>query len=140
MKCLIATLFNKYRKEILYLVFGAVTTIINIAVYFVLYNCLHISNVTSTVIALIACVTVAYITNKLWVFESDATGFLPVMFEMFKFFLCRFLTGLLDVAIMYIFVDLLELNGNIMKIISNVAVIIINYVASKLIIFTKRAK
>ena len=57
---------------------------------------------------------------------------------MISFFACRALSGVMDVAIMYVTVDLWHFNDIIMKIISNIIVIIVNYVFSKLIIFKKK--
>lgn len=130
-------LIKKNKEFILYGFFGVCTTIVNIAVYAVSYNLLNISNVVSTVIAWIIAVLFAYVTNKLFVFESKSWKADVIVKECISFFGCRFLTGVLDVAIMYVSVDLLNLNNLLFKIISNILVIILNYVASKLIIFKK---
>lgn len=50
----------------------------------------------------------------------------------------RVATGLMDIAIMYVSVDLLGANDVVMKILSNVLVIILNYVISKLMVFRKK--
>ena len=124
----------KYKQQILYLFFGALTTLLNIASYYIMYNIFIISNVKSTVIALMLSIAFAFITNKLWVFESRKIK--SIIHELPAFLLCRILTGILDVLIMYVSVDVLSLNGIIMKIISNVIVIILNYIASKWVIFS----
>ena len=76
----------------------------------------------------------AFITNKLWVFESRKIK--SIIHELPAFLLCRILTGVLDVLIMYVSVDVLSLNGIIMKIVSNIIVIVLNYIASKWVIFS----
>jgi len=89
----------------------------------------------ATVIAWVLAVLFAYITNRLWVFESQADTINDFVREIIAFFACRLTTGILDLLIMFIFVDLLYCNDLLVKIGANVLVIILNYVASKLIIF-----
>ncbi|MDD7638468.1 MAG: GtrA family protein, partial [Clostridiales bacterium] len=131
----IRELIVKYKELISYGIFGVLTTVINIAVYTVCYNLLGISNVVSNVIAWILSVLFAYVTNKIWVFESKSTEWKVLIYEMGSFFGCRLATGLLDLAIMYVTVDKLALNSTLMKCVSNVIVIIANYIFSKLVIF-----
>ncbi len=130
----IKELIIKKKSVIAYLIFGVLTTLVNIVVYTVLADRCSLSTVMSSTIACIVAVIFAYITNRKWVFESKNENILK---EFGSFILCRTGTGVLDVAIMYISVDLLMLNGTVMKIISNVLVIIINYVASRFI-FAKK--
>lgn len=127
--------FNKYKSEINYVLFGIITTVVNIVTYFALYNYFHISNVISSIIAWILSVLVAYITNKLWVFESKSLNPKTLFKEIYMFFSCRFLTGVIDILFMWIFVDLLLFNSLLIKIISNVIVIVLNYIISKFFIF-----
>jgi putative flippase GtrA len=134
---MIKRLFFKYKEIIAYGFFGVCTTVINTAAYMLLFDVLKVPNVASTVIAWVAAVSFAYVTNRRWVFESKASGREAVTKEALKFFEMRAATGVLDVAIMFTAVDLLHGNGDIWKLISNVIVIILNYLASKLIVFKK---
>ena len=130
---------SKRLKELfLYLVFGGITTFINIAVYYVCYYYLKISNVGGNIAAWTVAVLFAFVTNKIWVFESKSTDRHTVMRESVLFFGCRLGTGLMDLAIMYLCVDIMKMSGGVMKIIANVLVIILNYVFSKLLIFVKK--
>lgn len=131
-------MMKKYKELITYGIFGVLTTVINIVVYTVSYNYLGISNVVSNVIAWILSVLFAYVTNKIWVFESKSTQLEVLIREMTAFFGCRLATGVLDIAIMYVTVDGMALNSTLMKCASNMLVIIANYVFSKLIIFRKK--
>ena len=133
---MIKKIFLKYKDIIMYLIFGVLTTLINIISYFITYELLNIPNVPSTIIAWILSVIFAFITNKLFVFESKQWNKKTIK-ELTSFTSCRIGTGLLELVIMYIFVDLLNFNGTIIKIITNVIVIILNYIFSKLIIFKK---
>ena len=77
----------------------------------------------------------AYITNKLWVFESRSFNKQVLSHEIPTFFGARLLSGLIDLGIMFVFVDIMFFPAMVVKIISNVFVVIFNYIASKLVIF-----
>lgn len=123
------------KSIVLYIVFGVATTLINIAVYAICYTGIHLSNVAATVIAWLASVLFAFFTNKKWVFGSDSFEKNLLIRELISFFGCRGLTGLLDLLIMYVAVDVFMQQPIVWKCISNVLVIVLNYIASKLIIF-----
>ena len=131
----IKALLEKYKAIIRYGIFGVLTTLINIVVYEAFYRYVGWCNVVSNIVAWVAAVLFAFVTNKLWVFESRTTEKKALMFEIISFFGCRLATGVLDLAIMYVAVDEMALNSTLMKCISNVIVIIVNYIASKLLIF-----
>lgn len=129
---------EKYRELLLYGIFGVLTTLINIVVYSLCYERLGISNVASNVTAWILSVLFAFVTNKIWVFDSKSTELSVLLREAASFFGCRLATGLLDLAIMYVTVDVMAWNSMLMKCISNVIVIVVNYIASKLVIFAHK--
>lgn len=133
-------LVKKHRSVILYLIFGGLTTLINIASYSLFYYVAEFSNSISNVYAWVISVIFAYITNKLFVFENQSFALPKLLIEIGAFFSCRLLTGVLDLIIMFLFVDLLALHALTMKVVSNVIVIVLNYVASKFIIFRKEEK
>lgn len=127
------------KKEIiLYLLFGGLTTLVNVIVYSVSFYIFNIGNVPATIVAWIISVAFAYITNRKYVFESKNVGLWAVTKEAASFVFYRILSGLLDVAIMYVSVDVLGWNNIVWKIISNIIVVIFNYVASKLRIFKNK--
>ena len=128
---------RKNKQLLLYLFFGICTTAINTICYWLLYDVLLSSNITSTVLAWLAAVVFAFVTNKVFVFESKRTSATDRINEVISFFGCRLLTGLLDVAIMAFAVDMLQWNGLLWKLISNIIVTIINYISSKFLIFKK---
>ena len=122
------------REILLYVFFGAITTLINTVAYWMLYYVADVSNTISNIISWILAVVFAYITNKIWVFEKGNKSTLK---EATEFFASRISTGVLDIIIMYVAVEVLYLEGGIIKIISNVIVIILNYLLSKLFVFRK---
>lgn len=130
---MIKKILVRYKTEILYLVFGVATTLVNISCYYLLNEWMGISNVISTAIAWFVSVLFAFVTNRRWVFQSKVCGFSAKAKECVSFFGSRIATGVLDLLIMLIAVDLLEQHNLIWKIISNVLVIILNYVFGKLI-------
>ena len=130
----IKEIFLKYKSVILYILFGGLTTLVNIVVYFAC-SCLKFSTAASTLTAWIISVLFAYITNRKYVFGSKSQGVKSVFKEISNFFLSRFATGLLDLAVMLLFVDILNFNGMLIKVISNIVVIILNYVLGKFLVF-----
>lgn len=131
------SLFKKYKEVISYSFFGVLTTLINIIIYFILTRIYQIDYIVSTVIAWAISVLFAYITNKIFVFESKELGIYTIIRELGIFIVYRLLSGGIDIIIMYIAVDCLSFPDGVVKIISNIIVILINYVASKLVIFKK---
>ena len=134
----ILELCKKYKSVILYLVFGVLTTVVNIVAYYLLDLNGLFNTVINTSIAWVVAVIFAYVTNKKWVFESRVKGFKDIFKEMMSFFGCRIATGLMDVGIMFVFVDILCYDDMIIKIASNVLVVILNYVGSKLLVFRNK--
>lgn len=136
----IKDLIEKNKSLISYAFWGVCTTVVNVASYYVCYNLWGVSNVVSTAIAWLCAVLFAYVTNKLFVFDSKSFAWGVLKREVPAFFACRIATGVLDVVIMYLAVDVAGSNATVWKIISNVLVIIINYIASKRIIFKKKER
>lgn len=124
--------FNKSYEVLSYLFFGGCTTLINI-ISFWLLRLIKMGVYTSNIIAWIVSVLFAFITNKLFVFESKGNAFK----EGISFFGFRLLSLIFDMGIMYLFIDILNLNDLLSKVITNIFVIIINYIFSKVFIFKK---
>ena len=128
------------KQIILYLFFGVCTTAINAICYWFICEVLALSNIVSTILAWFAAVIFAFVTNKVFVFESKRTNAAESINEAISFFGCRLLTGFLDVAIMIVAVDMLQWNGLFWKLLSNIVVTIINYIASKYLVFRSARK
>lgn len=134
---LLKSLFLKYRELILYVFFGGLTTLVNWAGYWLLADVFRVPYLWATAIAQVLSILFAYVTNRIWVFESKAKGFSAVFWEMVRFFGCRAASFVLDLLCMRIGVGGLHVNDMVMKLLSNVIVVIVNYVFSKLIVFRK---
>ena len=142
----IKELYLKYKEIINYLFFGVLTTVVNlIAKYTLLFTILDATNAfelqVSVIISWLVACTFAYITNRLWVFESKTK---EIIKEIIKFYTSRIVTLGLEMIIMFIFVTALKLNSDLWVIVwtlvSQVVVIVGNYILSKLIVFKNRKK
>ena len=139
-------LYIKYKEIINYLIFGVLTTFVNLIVkYVLLFTILDatkpIELQTAIIISWIVAVLFAYFTNRKFVFESTTENKLK---EFVSFVVARISTLLLEMLIMWFFVTLLKLNSDlyvvIFTLIAQVAVIIGNYIFSKLFVFKKTDK
>lgn len=128
---------KKQKEVILYLVFGVLTTLINIVTFYIMNDVFHVYYMTSNVIAWITSVLFAFITNKLFVFESRNKTKKENTYELVSFFGFRLLSLGIDMLCMYVLISLIHVNDLISKIIVNVIVVVLNYVFSKVIIFKK---
>lgn len=131
----LTALIRKYWDVLVYLVFGVLTTVVNYLVYLPVYNLLGWSAATSNAVAWVAAVTFAYVTNKPFVFKSHDWSLNTVLPELSKFVGCRIASGAAETLILLISVDILGWNGNIWKLVTSVLVVILNYFASKFLVF-----
>ena len=126
-------LIKKYEDILLYLIFGVLTTAVNWVVYFPLYNHAHLSATVATAISWAVSVAFAFLTNKPVVFKSHDWSAKTLLPELAGFVGCRIGSGLLETGVILFTVDILHWNGNLMKVLVSVLVVIINYVGSKLL-------
>ena len=142
----IKELYIKYKEIINYLIFGVLTTLVNlITKYILLFTVLNPTNGFQLQIAIIVswivAVIFAYFTNRKFVFESKNQNKLK---EFMSFVVARIATLLLEMFIMWFFVTLLKLNSDlyviIFTLVAQVAVVIGNYIFSKLFVFKKTDK
>lgn len=128
---------RKHSDVLRYLFFGVLTTAVNYLVYLPCYNVLGLSAAVSNVIAWAGAVAFAYLTNKPFVFGSHDWSAAVVIPELAKFVGCRLGSGALETAVIFLTVDCLHWDGNAMKLVTSVLVVIVNYVGSKLLVFRK---
>ena len=128
----------KYRDVLVYLIFGGLTTAVNCVVYLPCHYFLHFSASVSTVIAWVAAVAFAFLTNKPFVFQSHDWSAATVLRELGGFVGCRIGSGVLETLILFVTVDLLHMNGIVWKVAASILVIILNYFASKFLVFRKK--
>ena len=131
-------LIKKYKDVLSYLIFGVLTTAVNYLIYLPIYNICGVSASVSNMIAWVGAVIFAFLTNKPFVFHSHDWSAGTVVPELTKFVSCRLASGVLETAILLLTVDWLHWNGNVWKLVTQVMVIIVNYVGSKLLVFRKK--
>jgi putative flippase GtrA len=80
----------------------------------------------------------AYLTNKLFVFQSKTNGIKELLKEMCSFIGCRLVTAVVEVVMMMVTVGFWKWNSILMKIVTNIVVMILNFIFSKIIIFKNK--
>lgn len=130
-------LVRKYWDVVSYLFFGVLTTVVNYIVYIPVYNLLGFSAAVSNAIAWVAAVAFAYLTNKPFVFKSHDWSMKTVIPELSRFVGCRVASGVAETVILLVTVDMIGWDGNIWKLVTSVLVVVLNYFASKLLVFKK---
>lgn len=126
----------KIKKIVNYIIFGVLTTIINIISFYLFNSILNYQ--ISTIIAWFISVIFAYITNKRYVFNSNVTETLSVLKECFNFFLSRIFSLLVDLMLMYLLITIFKINPLISKVAANVVIVILNYLLSNILVFNKK--
>ena len=141
-------LWPKYKEVVSYLFFGVLATLLNLVLYALFQQMFgyEAANGWANVLNNVLCILFAYGTNRTWVFASKSHG-RAAWQEFGKFVTCRLGTLVIDVCIMYVGgnwigpmlvpAQWLKLWGGCVKIGSNVVVVVLNYVFSKLLIFKK---
>ena len=135
---LIVNFVKKYWDIIAYLFFGVLTTLVNYMIYLPCLYWLGLSAAVSNVLAWIAAVAFAYVTNKPFVFGSHDWSCKTVLPELAKFLSCRIGSGVLETLILLVAVDLMGWNGFWWKLFTQFLVIVLNYIGSKLLVFRKK--
>ena len=130
--------FKKYSEVISYLFFGVLTTLINLATFWILSTVFNLETIAATVAAWIIAVTFAFITNKIWVFKSKTKTNQETTKEAIMFVIARLITLGIEVILMWLMVDNLKQNKLIWKLLCNVITVILNYLFSKLIVFKEK--
>ncbi|MGL5042839.1 MAG: GtrA family protein [Culicoidibacterales bacterium] len=128
----------KNREIILYIIFGVLTTIVNYITYYFFTRGLLFTSLFANLIAWCISVLFAYLTNKLYVFKSKTVNSTQVLRELLLFISARLLSGLFDLAFVYIFVEVVGVADLPIKIFSNIIVIVGNWMISKMIIFNPK--
>ena len=128
---------KKHKDVVPYLFFGVCTTIVNVIVYWIAAYFISAGVMISTLSAWVGAVLFAYVTNRKWVFHSEAQTPKEILSEMVSFFICRLATGFVDWMCMLIFVEKLNINDMFIKVTANILVIILNYIASRMVVFRR---
>lgn len=132
-------MYLKYKEIVNYLICGGLSTVVNFASYYVFARVFKIDEVISSAMSWVAAVIFAYIVNKIFVFESKTSGKKELVKEFVSFIACRIVSGITcDVGTFALMVKVLHINDIISKVVTQVMVVVLNYVFSKLIIFKQK--
>ena len=133
----LADWYREHRERMRYLVFGLLTTLLNLLIFTICVRIIKIPVLISTIISWIIAVLFAYVTNKLYVFDSKVIQKKELAIEIISFFNARIITLVIETVFLWVTVIKLGWNEIIMKIIANIIVIVLNFVFSKIYIFKK---
>ncbi|WP_295723822.1 GtrA family protein [uncultured Leptotrichia sp.] len=135
------------KETFLYLIFGIIVTLLNISLFYLFINIWKMSTGLGNILDTIICVLFQYFTNRIWVFESKNNGKEAIK-EFIQFILARGLTAIIDQIFVVVGVDFFvakyvsySQQGIFsvgIKILSNVVVIVLNYIFSKLFVFNSK--
>ena len=134
----IKALVVKHWEVFSYLFFGVLTTVVNYVVFAIAAQVFPDSATVCNVIAWVVAVAFAYLTNKPFVFRSHDWSAKTVVPELGKFLSCRIGSGVMETGISLVAVDILGGNKYLWKLLTNVLVVIVNYIGSKLLVFRKK--
>ena len=137
--------YKKHKEVLMYLFFGVLTTAVSFVTAGISKSLLEKAGASedtvtllSTAISWVCAVTFAYITNRIWVFNSETKGTKGILIEMASFYGGRLFTFFAEMLMMWVGHSVLEFNYWATKIVANVVVLILNYVISKLLVFRKK--
>lgn len=128
-------IFIKDQEIFKYILFGVLTTVVNIAVFFLFDTVLNFSYIIANAISIIAAILFAFFTNKKYVFKSKAQSWKLAFKEFYLFVGLRSVSGLFDMLSMLMLVDFMNLETNLSKILTQFIIVVLNYIFSKLYIF-----
>lgn len=128
-------IFVKYKELICYGIFGFGATLINIFSFYLFRRIFNLDIIISNIFAWLLAFIFAFVTNKLWVFESKNWTSQTAIKEIVNFLIARFATLVLDTFCMWLMIDILAINDLVSKISVNIIVIVVNYVTSKFWVF-----
>lgn len=126
------------REIITYGISGVLTTAINLISYYLCWNIFGIHNLIANIIAWVLAVTFAYFMNAIWVFNDKRQGAKEETVKMFKFYVARIFSLIVEEAGLFLFVEILHFSNMLVKCGLAVIVIVLNYVLSKLFIFNNK--
>lgn len=127
--------YKKYKEILLYLFFGGLSFIVSISTYAAFNVGMRINELVANVLSWVITVLFAFLTNRVWVFQSPTNGTSEFMKQMFVFYAGRVITLVIEEVILLVFITWLGFDSMVVKIVAQVIVILLNYVISKVVVF-----
>ena len=129
-----------YNETIRYLFIGGCTTLVNLIAFYLFTDVLHMNVTVSNVISIIIAILFAYVTNKIFVFDSKTEGMKALFFEFCRFVGGRLSTMAIEVGGVYLLYNIMGYNKMGAKLVTQVLVVIGNYFISKFLVFRGQKK
>lgn len=130
-------LMKKYEELIMYIIVGVCTMIVSLVSYFIMANTLQVYYQAANIISWVLAVAFAYVTNKKYVFKSPYTSVQATTKELVSFVSSRVASLLVEILSMFFFVQVCQIDDNIVKLMNQVLVTVLNYIFSKFWVFRK---
>lgn len=125
-------LYKKHKEILLYIVFGVFTTVVNWVLFQICVELFSVNWSIANVIAWVGAVIFAYVTNRKLVFESSSPHIIK---EFLAFVQFRLISLLLEMLIMFVFIEMIEIATFPSKVITSIVVVAANYIFSKVLVF-----
>lgn len=132
---LFAPFYSRHKEVLLYLFFGVLTTAISWGSFYLCHYPLGMDELLANILSWVAAVLFAFFTNRTWVFSHKEQAFFA---EMGRFFASRLTTLALEELLLFLFASCLQIEAMLVKIVGNIAVLILNYLLSKFFVFMKQ--
>lgn len=130
-------LMEKYEELIMYIIVGVCTMIVSLVSYFIMANILQMYYQTANIISWVLAVAFAYVTNKKYVFKSQYINARETGKEVISFVSSRVTSLMAEILSMFLFVQICQIDDNIVKLMNQVLVTVLNYIFSKFWVFRK---
>ena len=121
-----------------YVFFGGLATLVNLGVYYLLRMAFKIDIVTANIISVAVAIVFAFFTNSMFVFESKARGFRQHFSEFVKFVSARLSTMVIEVGGVWFMAEVIHIDDRIGKLLIQFIVLVLNYIFSKFLVFTRK--
>lgn len=131
--------YKKHKSVLLYLLFGGLSFFLNIGLFIVI-NKTGLHELINNIICWVVCVIFQFVTNRIWVFNAKTDTFSKFVLQLLNFFAGRLFTLFMEEAILFVFIEICQLNTLLVKIVGQIVVIILNYIISKLFVFKRQDK
>lgn len=126
------------KEIVLYVIVGVLTTIVSIASYYVFARIMNMHYLIASILSWVLAVLFAFVANKRYVFSNKSTHMKEVLQQFIQFVSMRGVSLIIDLAMMFILVSLMNVNDVAAKVVVNIVVLVLNYGFSKWVIFKEK--
>ena len=121
-----------------YVIVGGLTTLVNLLAFYIFRSLLSLPLTIANIISISLAILFSYVMNAAFVFHSKRDTVTERLREMLCFVGGRLLTMVIEVGGVWFFVEALGMNEMFSKLLTQVVVIVLNYVISRFLVFIKK--